>query len=224
MTELDGEYTVYFGPYETMGTPSYRPWTLKHCSIDVEVAGMDTAIGVPNYPARACNIFDMSGPTRTFKIKGTRIDSEEFFSNYDFIHTQFNVKTINEGLKSERFETYVGMEWLLSSLQVQLTGFLLRIVSSSPYHPQPSTTPNGYQGQGRFVEGEFNIGYGGISNTIGEMYNSIDYQITLLERDTYGKTGSKMNVYAPWPRKRKFNEWKPQEPLQNPDQPWEGDV
>jgi len=207
ITNDDGEYDIYFGPYETFGTPSYKQWKLRHCDISIDVGGKDSAMGIPNYPARACNIFDMSGPTRTFELKGLRVDGEEYFSNYDWIHTQFNVQTINQNTKSQRFETFIGMEWLLSSLQVALTGFVLKIVPKSPYGMNSDGT---IKGDARFLQGQFNVGITGIQMTIGEGYNTINYSIKLVERSNYGRTGSKLKVYDPWPRNvSQFDNWSP---------------
>jgi len=195
MSELDGEYTVTFGTYETNGTgstPAYRPWQLRHCDISMSVYGEEDIIGIPARPARITNVFDKTGPVREFKIEGTRIAQEEEFSNFDFLHTQFNVTPTQVSSTIVRNETRVGLEWLFSNLQVRLRGYELRINSPVAY----INAGGNLQGDSRFLQGSFNVGLADLQMRIGDGYNTIDYTLTLLERTTYGLT----EVYQPWYR------------------------
>jgi len=199
MSVEDGEVDVYFGTYESLGNPAYMPWKLRHCNIEVSLVGNENPIGIPHFPGRAAIVFDLSGPTRQFKISGIRLSSEEDFSNYDFVHTQFNYITRNVGLPSQRNETYIGIEWLLSSLQAGLKGFILRIKPPAPY-PADS----------RFLYGDFNVGLIDIDMSIGEGYNTLNYTLTLIERNTYEtKNYPDRKMYEMWPREYDASAWPP---------------
>ena len=119
------------------------PWELKHIdSITMSLAGSTSIMGVPNKPASRTQIFDTGGPVRTFKISGRRYDWEENVSNWDFVNTQFNLASDSEYPSNNPF-TYVGLSWLLSTMQILLKGYQFyignddttdkRFLSSEPY-------------------------------------------------------------------------------------------
>ena len=119
------------------------PWELKHIdSITMSLAGSTSTLGIPNKPASRTQIFDTGGPVRTFKISGRRYDWEENVSNWDFVNTQFNLASDSEYPSTHPF-TYVGLSWLLSTMQILLKGYQFyignddttdkRFLSSEPY-------------------------------------------------------------------------------------------
>ncbi len=119
------------------------PWELKHIdSITMSLAGSTSTMGVPNKPASRTQIFDTGGPVRTFKISGRRYDWEENVSNWDFVNTQFNLASDSEYPSIHPY-TYVGLSWLLSTMQILLKGYQFyignddttdkRFLSSEPY-------------------------------------------------------------------------------------------
>lgn len=112
------------------------PWELKHVdSISVSVSGTTSTMGIPNKPSSRTQIFDTSGAVLTFKINGRRYDQEEAISNWDFVNTQFNFqedpvfgKPLGPDNPSEDNKyCYVGLNWLLSCMQILLKGYLLYI-------------------------------------------------------------------------------------------------
>ena len=105
------------------------PWELKHVeSISTTISGQTSTMGIPNKPASRTQIFDTGGAVRTIKINGKRYDNEEAVSNWDFIYTQFNVAYDSEYIGKEY--TYIGISWLLSTIQVLLRGYTFNIRSS----------------------------------------------------------------------------------------------
>lgn len=105
------------------------PWELKHIeSISTTISGQTSTMGIPNKPASRTQIFDTGGAVRTIKINGKRYDNEEAVSNWDFIYTQFNVAYDSEYTGKEY--TYIGISWLLSTIQVLLKGYTFNIRSS----------------------------------------------------------------------------------------------
>ena len=105
------------------------PWELKHIeSISVTISGQTSTMGIPNKPASRTQIFDTGGAVRTIKVNGKRYDNEEAVSNWDFIYTQFNVAYDSEYIGKEY--TYIGISWLLSTIQVLLRGYTFNIRSS----------------------------------------------------------------------------------------------
>lgn len=105
------------------------PWELKHIeSISTTISGQTSTMGIPNKPASRTQIFDTGGAVRTIKINGKRYDNEEAVSNWDFIYTQFNVAYDSEYTGKEY--TYIGISWLLSTIQVLLRGYTFNIRSS----------------------------------------------------------------------------------------------
>lgn len=119
------------------------PWELKHIdSITMSLAGSTSTMGIPNKPASRTQIFDTGGPVRTFKISGRRYDWEENVSNWDFVNTQFNLASDSEYPSTNPF-SYVGLSWLLSTMQILLKGYQFyignddttdkRFLSSEPY-------------------------------------------------------------------------------------------
>ena len=86
-------------------------------------------MGIPNKPASRTQIFDTGGAVRTIKISGKRYDNEEAVSNWDFIYTQFNVAKDSEYKGKDEY-TYIGISWLLSTIQVLLRGYTFNIRSS----------------------------------------------------------------------------------------------
>ena len=105
------------------------PWELKHVeSISVTISGQTSTMGIPNKPASRTQIFDTGGAVRTIKVNGKRYDNEEAVSNWDFIYTQFNVAYDSEYIGKEY--TYIGISWLLSTIQVLLRGYTFNIRSS----------------------------------------------------------------------------------------------
>ena len=86
-------------------------------------------MGIPNKPASRTQIFDTGGAVRTIKISGKRYDNEEAVSNWDFIYNQFNVAKDSEYKGKDEY-TYIGISWLLSTIQVLLKGYTFNIRSS----------------------------------------------------------------------------------------------
>lgn len=119
------------------------PWELKHVeSISVTISGQTSTMGIPNKPASRTQIFDTGGAIRTIKISGKRYDYEENVSNWDFIYNQFNVAEDSE-YKGKEY-TYIGISWLLSTIQVLLKGYTFNVRSSGftdfryPYTTNPT--------------------------------------------------------------------------------------
>lgn len=173
-------YRIEFGTYRTNGKRSLRAWELKHVEdISIRVAGQDTAIGIPTYPVKYNQIFDTWGPVRTFTISGVRNDSEEEFSNFDFIHTQFNEGQTVGG----RTPTRIGLEWLFTPLQIGLRGYYLSIVPREGHEDR------------RFINGVFNVALMGLSHEISadNGIGVMRYKLTLAERRE-----GKGPVYKEW--------------------------
>lgn len=106
------------------------PWELKHVeSISVTISGQTSTMGIPNKPASRTQIFDTGGAVRTIKVSGKRYDNEEAVSNWDFIYNQFNVAKDSEYKGKDEY-TYIGISWLLSTIQVLLKGYTFNIRSS----------------------------------------------------------------------------------------------
>ena len=119
------------------------PWELKHVeSISVTISGQTSTMGIPNKPASRTQIFDTGGAIRTIKISGKRYDYEENVSNWDFIYNQYNVAEDSE-YKGKKY-TYIGISWLLSTIQVLLKGYTFNVRSSGftdfryPYTTNPT--------------------------------------------------------------------------------------
>lgn len=111
------------------------PWQLKHVdSITMSVSGSTQTMGIPNKPQSRTQIFDTSGPTLTFKITGRRYEQEEAISNWDFVNTQFNFQSDEEfrNPASGQKYCYIGLNWLLSCMQILLKGYVFYIDNSDP--------------------------------------------------------------------------------------------
>lgn len=135
------------------------PWELKHVdSITISYSGTTSTMGIPNKPASRTQIFDTGGPVRTIKISGKRYDWEEDVSNWDFVNTQFNLakdseyvlKNEDTNYSSDNRFCYIGLSWLLSTMQVLLKGYMFyignddisdkRFLFSEPYSIKESIT------------------------------------------------------------------------------------
>lgn len=108
------------------------PWELKHVNaVTFSTSGTTATMGIPNAPASRTQIFDTGGPIRTIKISGRRYDYEENISNWDFVNTQFNISTDAEYGGPTEY-CYIGLSWMLSTMQVLLKGYLFYIGNEDP--------------------------------------------------------------------------------------------
>ena len=133
------ESTAYGSVIIPSGQIQLQPWRLRHVkSIQESESTMLTSkIGIPDKPAECAYVYDVGGPIRTFIISGERYDSEEEVSNLDFVLTQFNQQTLNSVeyipfSESQVPATYysVGIEWLTSTLQATMKGYMFARVAS----------------------------------------------------------------------------------------------
>lgn len=174
------------------GTIRLKPWKLRHVkSIQETQSTMLTSkLGIPDKPAECAYVFDVGGPIRTFTISGERYDSEEEVSNLDFIFTQFNKQTINSteyypftGIAIGGTYYSVGLEWLTSTMQATLKGYVYRVVSSTG--ETDDRTPVEQFSDATFGE-EFNVGITNISFEMSsENPGLMTYTITAVARREY---------------------------------------
>lgn len=189
------DYSFRFGPYTDATYYQYKPgsitafmtiggkrvmfmpWLLKHVdSITMSVQGSTSTLGIPSKPATMSQVFDTSGPVRTFKITGRRYDWEENVSNWDFLFTEANF-AIDEQFptiasQSNNQVCYIGLVWLFYPLQILQKGYNFSIV-------QPTSDDN------RFPHklGGYNVSITGLSATFSESEPGLlEYSITLTER------------------------------------------
>ena len=163
------------------------PWQLKHVdTISVSVGGSTATMGIPNKPQSRTQIFDTSGPTLTFKISGRRYEQEETISNWDFVNTQFNFQQDEEfGVPaSGELYCYIGLNWLLSCMQILLKGYVLYIDNSKPNDTRfifkRSTTSPPEEG--------YNVALTSVNTTFSETEPGLlEYSLTLVMRFKRGE-------------------------------------
>ena len=205
----DSKFKFRFGTYGSKSPFKYNgadvyigdkkvylcPWELKHVdSITMSVSGSTATMGIPNMPASRTQIFDTAGCVRTFKITGRRYDWEEEISNWDFVNTQFNLAVDPDfGRPAPReYYCYVGLNWLLSCMQVLLKGYVFSIVNTDITdlrfiysNPEKRT---GIPDVG------YNVALTGVSVTFSDTEPGLmEYSLTLTERFKRGE-----NFYRPY--------------------------
>lgn len=149
----------------------YMPWLLRHVdSITMSVKGTTATMGIPTKPATMSQVFDTSGPVRTFKISGRRYDWEEKISNWDFIFTECNFA--QDDIHPETGEMcYLGLVWLFHPLQILQKGY--NFISTYP------STDKRFP----YKVGGYNVSITGLTATFSEMEPGLlEYNITLTER------------------------------------------
>lgn len=184
---MASENTYRFGPYTDGVSPAvdrggqpiiidgktliYMPWLLRHVdSITMTVQGTTSVIGIPTRPATSAQVFDTSGPVRTFKISGRRYDWEEDISNWDFIFTETNFAKDSE-YPQKGTMCYIGLAWLFYPLQILQKGYNFTIISP----PGDKRLP--------YKLGGYNVSITGLSATFSETEPGLlEYSITLTER------------------------------------------
>lgn len=196
---MSSEYTYRFGPYTdgisyvykphtteyiTIGGKrvKYMPWLLRHVdSITMSVQGTTATMGIPTKPATLSQVFDTSGPVRTFKISGRRYDWEETVSNWDFLFTEANFATDDVYLSKGEC-CFVGLVWLFHPLQILQKGYNF----TATYPPNDKRYP--------YKLGGYNVSITGLSATFSETEPGLlEYTITLTER-----VQSSESTYTPY--------------------------
>lgn len=158
------------------------PWQLKHVdTITLSVQGSTATMGIPNKPSSRTQIFDTSGPTLTFKISGRRYEQEEAISNWDFVNTQFNFQEDEEfGIPASGQQyCYIGLNWLLSCMQILLKGYIFYIDNSNTNDTrfifQNSTSQPPQEG--------YNVALTQVNTTFSESEPGLlEYSLTLVMR------------------------------------------
>lgn len=196
MTDYDfQEYDFYFG-LRGENLPrgiKIRPWHLKHVqSYEVSIDSQSTEIGIPTVPPDRAQIFDMSGPVRTFEISGVRYDYEEEVSNMDFLFSKpeksptYNWKNPVTGAVDEGCIS-MGIISMFSIVQASCPGFLLAI-----YSKIKSPTEEDDFVEDDFVEddlietGQYNVALSNVSMEYLDRPGGISYSISLIERRAMG--------------------------------------
>ncbi|MFA5744505.1 MAG: hypothetical protein WC936_06855 [Candidatus Nanoarchaeia archaeon] len=169
------------------------PWELKHVdSISMSISGTTSTMGLPDKPASRTQIFDTSGPVRTFKITGKRYDWEETISNWDFINTELNFATdVDIGNSPDGHGyCYIGISWLFSKIQVVQKGYCFYIGNTdSTDNRFIYFVPDGSESQKGW-----NVAVTAMSATFSDTVPGLlEYSITLTERFKYGET-----LYKPY--------------------------
>lgn len=202
----DSKYKFRFGTYGSNSPFKYKgqnivtqdgynvylcPWELKHVdSITMSVQGTTATMGIPNKPSSKTQIFDTSGCVRTFKISGRRYDWEEEISNWDFVNTQYNFakdQDIGDSPSPDGKFCYIGLNWLLSNMQVLLKGYVFSIINSDQtdnrfIYKNPVIT-SGMPDQG------YNVALIGLSANFSESEPGLlEYTLTVVERFQRGDT------------------------------------
>lgn len=204
-------YKYYLGPYDSKfkisishrtktaygekiipaGLIELGPWELKHVK-DITVSinsSSESTIGIPDKPAECVQVFDTGGPVRTITISGIRYDAEEEISNLDFILTQFNMQSFNGEYDCFKSTTQnnvcsVGLEWLTSTIQSTLMGYVFRITIDKDEKDErvPVVPLNNSE---TYIE-EYNVGVMGFSCSFSaDNAGIMEYTITLVERKKY---------------------------------------
>lgn len=186
MTDYDfQEYDFYFGlkGENSPGGTKIRPWHLKHVqSYEVSIDSQSTEIGIPTVPPDRAQIFDMSGPVRTFEISGVRYDYEEEVSNMDFLFSkpeespEYNWKNPVTGAV-EGGCISMGIISMFSIVQASCPGFLLGIYSKIK---SPTVEDD-------LIEtGQYNVALSNVSMEYLDRPGGISYSISLIERRAMG--------------------------------------
>lgn len=191
MTDYDfQEYDFYFG-LRGENSPGrnkiikIRPWHLKHVqSYEVSIDSQSTEIGIPTVPPDRAQIFDMSGPVRTFEISGVRYDYEEEVSNMDFLFSkpekspEYNWKNPVTGAVEEGCIS-MGIISMFSIVQASCPGFLLGIF---PKIKSPTVDE-----EDDLIEtGQYNVALSNVSMEYLDRPGGISYSISLIERRAMG--------------------------------------
>lgn len=189
MTDYDfQEYDFYFG-LKGENSPrgnkinKIRPWHLKHVqSYEVSIDSQSTEIGIPTVPPDRAQIFDMSGPVRTFEISGVRYDYEEEVSNMDFLFSKpeksptYNWKNPVTGAVDEGCIS-MGIISMFSIVQASCPGFLLGIYSKIK---SPTVEDD-------LIEtGQYKVALSNVSMEYLDRPGGIRYSISLIERRAMG--------------------------------------
>lgn len=186
---MSSEHAYRFGPYTDgksyifkPGTTNYltidgkrvryMPWLLRHVdSITMSVQGTTSTLGIPTKPATKAQVFDTSGPVRTFKISGKRYDWEENISNWDFLFTEANFAKDDVYPQLQGDNCYVGLVWLFHPMQILQKGYQF----TATYPPGDKRYP--------YKLGGYNVSITGLSATFSETEPGLlEYTITLTER------------------------------------------
>lgn len=203
------EYKFYFGPEGgVVNGLDVRPWFLRHIlSFDTAMSSKSTEVGIPTRPPEKAQIFDLSGPVRTFTISGVRFDYEEEISNKDFFFKNLcgPYKWTNAYDDGDNTPCYsVGLTSLLGVIQA--TGGTVRYVfgvysndrkenddkyiSLNAVRDVWDPVRKEYRAKNKwdydvgdyFIEtGEYNVALTGIQMQYLEQPGGISYQIKMIE-------------------------------------------
>ena len=188
MTDYDfQEYDFYFGlrGENSPGGIKIRPWHLKHVqSYEVSIDSQSTEIGIPTVPPDRAQIFDMSGPVRTFEISGVRYDYEEEVSNMDFLFSKpeksptYNWKNPVTGAVEGGCRS-MGIISMFSIIQASGSGFLLAI------YPKIKS-PTVDEEDDLIETGQYKVALSNVSMEYLDRPGGISYSISLIERRAMG--------------------------------------
>lgn len=179
------EYEFYFGLKGTTSPKGakIRPWHLKHVqSYETQVDSQCTEIGIPTVPPDRAQIFDMSGPVRSFELSGVRYDYEEEVSNMDFLFSKpsSSPKYTWRNPVSKRVEkgcVSMGLIEMFSLVQASLPGYFLGV-----YSKIKSPTA-----EDELIEtGTYNVALTNVSMEYLNRPGGIKYSISLIERRAMG--------------------------------------
>lgn len=190
--ELDlQEYYFYFGVQgSNSGSYKFRPWYLRHVqSFNVSIGSLSTEIGIPGKPPDRAQIFDMSGPVRTFTLTGRWLDYEEEITNAEFFYmgnnptskayskpyTWFNPVTG----KMEENCISMSITQLFSMIQASIPGFFFGIY--------PKIKDSDHPDDNLIEVGKYNVALTSINSHYTQNPGELIYSLTLIERAQMGK-------------------------------------
>lgn len=189
------EYYFYFGVQgSNSGSYKFRPWYLRHVqSFGVSIGSQSTEIGIPGKPPDRAQIFDMSGPVRTFQITGKWLDYEEEITNTEFFFMGNNLENKMYSKKYNWFNPItkklepncvsMSLTQLFSMVQASIPGFFFGIYEKIKTGDGGSTDP-----EDNLIEvGKYNVALTSINGEYTQNPGELIYSLTLIERAQMGK-------------------------------------